>query len=468
MIHLQSKPRSRKPKNHFIRRTLTGITAALLTVCSGYNAFPSQVLAEKADVSIRNWYSYPSFTVPELKPTWTVKVDNYLNMNETSLGHQAVAEEGKVFAFSKSKLIALDAATGKQLWTFGNHLTPSIVYDDGILYGLSSNHKPYAVNAKTGKAVWQSGTSTWIDTRERTEALVPAADTLYVIKGSTTFAFERKTGKLRWKADEAKAEGNGTAYLQESDGVVLRTFFVQGALTSIQLNAYDKETGKKLWSDFGQGEAIQIKGGLVYSVDYYSPLLTDYESVPDRKLQINAYNLKTGATKGTLEFNWKMPGDPPYDRGQGSVLASGGKLYVEQGDQISEYNLDTYKTGDAPSRTFQRPYGVDGELMGIVQERLIYRSSVTEGELTGIKLVNGSGVQWNGDAPVSQVSMYGKGVYRAQRNGTLLGIHMLTSKPVFSVKTGADLHEATLKTNGMIIIQAEDKLIGVKLPASLK
>jgi hypothetical protein len=40
--------------------------------------------------------------------------------------------------------------------------------------------------------------------------------------------------------------------------------------------------------------------------------------------------------------------------------------------------------------------------------------------------------------------------------------------PVFRVTTGADLHESTLKTNGMIIIQAEGKLLGVKVPASLK
>ena len=68
----------------------------------------------------------------------------------------------------------------------------------------------------------------------------------------------------------------------------------------------------------------------------------------------------------------------------------------------------------------------------------------------------------------AQSDVYGKGLYRAQRNGTLLGINLMTSRPVFKVTTGADLHESTLKTNGMIIIQAEGKLLGVKVPASLK
>lgn len=468
MPNKQTKSLTEKRKYHPYVRTITGLTAAIIAVSGGFSAMPSQALAEKADISIYNWNSYSNLTVPERKPSWTVKVDSYTDQNESYQGHQAVAEDGKVFAFSNRKLVALDAATGKQLWTYGKALTPIIVYDNGVLYGLTSSHKPYAVNAKTGKAVWQSGTSTWVDTLERTEALIPTADTLYVIKGSTTYAFDRKTGKLRWKADEALAEGNGTAYLQESDGVVLRTFFVQGALTSVQLNAYDKKTGKKLWSEFGQGEALQIKNGLVYSVDYYTPLLQDYESDPDRKVQVNAFNLKTGTRKGSMDFTWKMSGDPPYEHGQGSVLADNGKIYIEQAGKIAEYDLNTYKNGDAPTRTFQPPGGVSGELVAVVQDRLIYRDSVTDSELKGVKLVNGSAVQWNGDAPVSQVSIYGKGIYRAQRNGTLLGINMLTSQPVFRVKTGADLHEATLKTGSMIIIQAEGKLTGVKLPASLK
>ncbi|MCZ4149759.1 hypothetical protein BZG21_35755, partial [Escherichia coli] len=115
----------------------------------------------------------------------------------------------------------------------------------------------------------------------------------YMINGSTTFAFDNQTGKLRWKADEALAEGNGTEYLEIADGVVLRTFMVQGALTSVQLNAYDQKTGKKLWGEFGQGEALYIKNGLVYTADYHSSRLTDYESSPDRTVKINAYNLKT-------------------------------------------------------------------------------------------------------------------------------------------------------------------------------
>ncbi|XEC94480.1 PQQ-binding-like beta-propeller repeat protein [Paenibacillus tarimensis] len=468
MLRTDKKRLSKNYKGQLIRRLMAGIAAGVLAVAA--TVLPPQAHAETADVSVRNWYPGSVLKVPELKPLWTMQVDNYQDMNDPYVGHQAVAEEGKVFTFAGAKLIAIDAVTGKQLWTYGKDLTPYVVYHSGVIYGLTGDHKPYAVNAKTGKATWQSASSTWIDTWLRTEALVPIGDTLYVIKGSITFAYDMATGRLRWTADEPLAEGGGTAYLEEVDNVVLRTFYVQGALTSIQLNAYDKKTGKKLWGAFGQGEALRAKDGLVYSVDYYSPLLIDYQSLPERSLTINAYNLKTGVKKGSRKYSWTMPGEQPYEwgPGYGLVFMSGSKLYMEQVDKVAEYDFDTYKAGAAPLRTFQRPYGDNWELLrGIVQDRLIYRNTTT-GELAGIKLGNGQGIGWYGDAPAAQIDVYSKGMYRAQRNGTLLGINVLTTKPVFRVRTGADLHGTTLKTEDMIIIQAEGRLLGVKVPASLR
>ncbi len=451
----------------FRRRLIAGIASALLVIQGAGVALPQPSYAEQADVSVPNWYPSSVMQVPELKPVWTAQVDNYLEMNDPYVWTQAVAEEGKVFTFADSKLIALDAKTGKKLWTYGSDLTPYVVYHDGIIYGLASNDNPYAVDAKTGKVKWQSDVSTWIDTRLRTEKLVPTADTLYVIKGSITFAFDRATGKLRWKADEPAAEGHGTAYFEEANGVILRTFPVQGALSSVQLNAYDKKTGKKLWGIFGQGEVIRIKDGLVYSIDYYSQMLVDYQSIPTRKLIINAYNLKTGEKKGSREYSWTVPGEPPYEGYYYGAHMNDGKLYINQANQIAEYDFDAYKAGLAPLRTFQQPYGDNWVLHRIAQDRLIYWN-ISNGELAGTKLANGQGVGWRGDAPVSQIDVYGKGMYRSQRNGTFLGINMLTTNVLFKVKTGADMHGTTLKTGNMIIIQAEGRLLGVKLPAALQ
>ncbi|KOP68265.1 hypothetical protein AMS62_25685 [Bacillus sp. FJAT-18019] len=454
----------KRSNEYFFQRLAVGVLAGLLVTSS----LSLQVNAEKADVSINNGSAMSEIKANELKPSWTIKVDNKLDRNEMYFSdYNAAAEDGKVFTFVGKKLVALDAKTGKQLWSYGKNLIPYVIYEKGVIYGLSEDHKPYALDAKTGKKKWQSSSSTYIDTRLRTEAIVPTSDSLYVIKGSKTFAFDKTTGKLRWETDEPMADGSGTEYLEESNGVILRTFLVQGALTSLQLDAFDKKTGKKLWGVFGQGEAIRIKDGLVYSVDYHSQLMSDYQSLPERKVIVNIYNLKTGVKKGTREYNWKRSGEPPYPYGQGNLLVHGDKIYVQEENKVAEYDFDTYKSNQTPLRTFKIPNGDNWILLGIVQDRLMFEN-VTTHELAGIKMVNNRQVGWYGDANLEQVDVYGKGVYLAQRNGSLLGINLLTTKPVFKVKTGSVLHGATLKTDDMIIIQAKGKLIGVKLPASLK
>lgn len=448
--------------DHFFKRLGAGVLAGLLVTSS----LSLPVIAEKADISIHNGAAFSKIKVPELKPSWSLKVDNKLERIDNAFsGNNAVAEEGKVFTIVGKKLVALDAKTGKQLWSYGKNLTPYVVYDNGIIYGLSGDQKPFALNAKTGKVNWLSKSSAFVKEQLGMEAIVPTSDSLYVIKGSATFAFDKTTGKLRWKADEPG--GNGTDYLEESNGVILRTFLVQGALTNVQLDAFDKKTGKKLWGIFGQGDAIRIKDGLVYSVDYHSELMTDYESLPERKVIVNIYNLKTGVKKGTREYNWKRSEEPPYPYGQGDLIVHGDKIYIQQADKVAEYDFDSYKPNPVPLRTFKIPYGDNWTLIDIVQDRLIFRNSSTN-EITGMKMVNNRQVGWYGDAPFAQIDVYGNGVYRAQRNGTLLGTNLLTTNPIFRVTTGSDLHGATLKTGDMIIIQAEGKLLGVKLPASLK
>ncbi|WP_158081618.1 hypothetical protein [Paenibacillus selenitireducens] len=49
----------------------------------------------------------------------------------------------------------------------------------------------------------------------------------------------------------------------------------------------------------------------------------------------------------------------------------------------------------------------------------------------------------------------------------MYGIDFKTTKPLFKIRTGARFYGPTLKSGSMIIIQAENKLIGMRLPASV-
>ncbi|CAM4463443.1 outer membrane protein assembly factor BamB family protein [Paenibacillus tarimensis] len=454
-----------KCKRLWARTLLAGAAAGILLIQAGITMLPGTALAEQADISVRHTYPGLTHSSPVIKPVWTAQVDNYKN-HEMQYGPvpQTAAEDGRVFAFTGGKLAAWDASSGKRMWTYGKDLVPMVAYGEGTVYGFTSGHMLYAVNAKTGKQKWISKESTWIDTRVRTEAIIPARDTIYVIKGSMTFAFDAASGKLRWSANEPMAEGNGTDYLVEADGVVLRTFMIQGAITSVQLDAFDKKTGKKLWGHFLQGEGLKVENGLVYSI-YDSSMLE--EDKPEQSVVINTFNLKTGVKKGERVYSWKLEGEPPYTHVSGKVLLKGDTLYIEQGDRIAVYDFMSYKEGSKPVRTFTNPYDNMLQLVGIVQERLMYRNIET-GELTGVKTVNGQKIDLRAEGVPVQIDIYGKGLFRGQQNGILHGMDLTSGQSLFQVRTGAMEYAPTLKTDGIIIIQTPGKLTAVKLPKSLR
>ncbi|MNW20381.1 hypothetical protein D3C71_2207620 [compost metagenome] len=67
-----------------------------------------------------------------------------------------------------------------------------------------------------------------------------------------------------------------------------------------------------------------------------------------------------------------------------------------------------------------------------------------------------------------QAAIFGKGVYVGQSDGLLHAYDLISSKPVFTVRTGSREFGPLLKTGGMLLVQSGGKLHGIKLPASLK
>jgi outer membrane protein assembly factor BamB len=82
---------------------------------------------------------------------WTFTASTAIN--------QPVVAGGTVYTQVENKLYALNAATGKQLWSY--QLTDSGLIDpfppavaDGVVYAVSVDEVAYAINAKTGGKLW--------------------------------------------------------------------------------------------------------------------------------------------------------------------------------------------------------------------------------------------------------------------------------------------------------------------------
>jgi len=391
--------------------------------------------------------------VPELKSAWTFSVDRNENWHSITTA-QAVGNQ--VFALKDKKLVAIDASTGKKQWTYGQNLISTIKVHQGVVYGVAQSGQIYAVNASQGKAKW---------TAKYTEVVgvIPQGDRVYVLHHERKIdALSASTGKLLWSTEEPEA--NYVQNVMEADGVLLATFTVQGALTTIQLDAFDLKTGKKKWGQSRQDMPILVKNGMAYSK---TDELNMDDGVPDRELTILGLDLQTGKARETRTYSYKMAGQPPYSPGSGRILLDGNNLYMAQGQRIAQYDFSSEAGASKPVKTWSVMFPDANFLGAMHQGKFLFQDRNTQ-EIKGIKMANSQEMAWMGDNPAAQIEIFGKVMYRAQTDGVMYGLDVDTAKALFKIRTNAHFYGPTLKTGQMIIVQAEDRLIGVRLPASVK
>jgi len=191
-----------------------------------------------------------------------------------------VIADGMVFSFGNEsdmdKVMALDAKTGKVVWdfTYDCPLDPrqftggtagSPTYDDGMLYTLSHKGDLYAFNAKDGKVAWKKNLVDDLDgTRPRwgyAQSPVVVGDKLIVIpggKGAGVVALDKKSGDKKWAKGSDEA-GYATPLVYDG-GKKLAVFNAAG------LVGMDPSDGTELYSE---------KWKTDYDVNAATPIVED-------------------------------------------------------------------------------------------------------------------------------------------------------------------------------------------------
>jgi outer membrane protein assembly factor BamB len=386
--------------------------------------------------------------VPELKPKWSLSVNNFID--------NAIAEDGLVFLVADKKLIAIDANTGKIKYRYGSNLTVNFIYSAGIVYGTTENGKAFALNARTGAQKWLYA----IGKTAGTAAVI--GDTVYFTQGNHTYALNAATGKTKWVSEEPQAEG--WAYgITAANGIVFQSYLVQGALTSTQLDAFDAKTGKKLWGVFHQNAPLTVRNGIVYSV--YDPYPFPDDD-PARNVTINVFDAWTGKLMASQVYSWKISSPPPYHASGGSVLLEGNDFYITTDIEVRKYNFASYTKDGKPLQTWNKP-DAEAEIAGPVNGGRLFFSRLSSGEVLGLKLSGGKSLNWYADNPVIATTVYGNGVYIGQSDGVFRGYRLDTREPVFNVHTGSRSYGSILKTGSTLIIQTPGKLTAVTVPKSM-
>jgi outer membrane protein assembly factor BamB len=310
---------------------------------------------------------------------WTARPPKELwrvDMHDKGYAGAALAA-GKVFLLDPDgrtdTVRALDAATGKELWTFpyASVYTPMIgggdpdwglgrstpTYDDGRVYTLSALGILHCLDAEKGTLIWKRDIQTDFKGKPGDWHYVapPIVDETNLIvcpggKNASVVALDKMTGKDIWKGGGGDKAGYALPILATLDG---KKQIV--ALTGLSVIGVDAENGTLLWTvpwktpydvnasaPVVDGSSIFVCSGEKHGcalIDIKDNSATIRWQNKEMQSQFNAPVLADGFVYGIgdpgnltcLELNsgkvaWKQPG---FEKG--GVMAFDGKLIAIEG-----------------------------------------------------------------------------------------------------------------------------------------
>ena len=167
----------------------------------------------------------------------------------------STANGGVMRGTGANTIYALDASTGKELWSFNTYgeNMPTLLYSDGMVYAATGGSMMYALNAASGKLQWSLPVHSVVSMSSP-----EASGHIAVFGGADPYAFygvNLSTGKIAWTLP-VQAEGgvddntptiaNGIAYVQVPEGI-----FPNATVVEFAINV---QTGQNLWQTvLGQG-----------------------------------------------------------------------------------------------------------------------------------------------------------------------------------------------------------------------
>lgn len=196
-----------------------------------------------------------------------------------------------LFADAKDELVvALDAATGKELWRYrldakyfdgqgnGPRSTPTV--DDGVVYALGAKGRLAALDAATGKRLWNQDLKAAFGARPpqwgvATSPLVEGDLLLIDVggkPGAALVALHKRTGLVAWTS--ATDQAGYSAPIAVTVGGLRQVLFFTGS----RLMAVTPADGRELWSE---------RWKTSYDVNAATPIFIP----PDRVFVASGYNV---------------------------------------------------------------------------------------------------------------------------------------------------------------------------------
>lgn len=197
-------------------------------------------------------------TVGNLGQKWNVSVGNYLSSPVVANGVGYIGEF--LWQVHYGDVQAFDIYTGAPVWFFVSPIDNTFTYSssavaNGVVYVGCSDRYLYALDAKTGKQIWSYATGATVSTPVVTGGVV-------YLTSDQTYALNASTGALIWKTPISSST---------APAVVGNAMYV----SSDQVYALNASTGALLWkapiyslaSPAVVGNAVYVSADQVYALN---------------------------------------------------------------------------------------------------------------------------------------------------------------------------------------------------------
>lgn len=214
------------------------------------------------------------------KALWSADLTPLSEANKDATGGGLAYDEGRLFVTTGfGRLIALDAATGEEIWTQRTEATvtgaPAVA--DGLVYVVGRDDRAWAVRADNGRVQWQlPGTPSPSGMIGGAAPAVSGQTVIFPLASSELVSVLRQSGVRVW-ASVLSGQRRGYSYARisdiTSDPVVDGNVLYAGSQSG-RLAALDLASGEVLWTaEEGSYSPVWPSGGSVFLISDQNELL---------------------------------------------------------------------------------------------------------------------------------------------------------------------------------------------------
>ena len=364
------------------------------------------------------------------------------------LGPRVVSDQTRIFYLQGGQVKAVNAETGRQLWTHHIGKWAQLRYSSGQLMAITYNGEVVALEAQTGRVRWsKSGNAFGFDARR---------EILYLAGAGKLSAVNLETGKTLWQTRTSFG-------FDRNFTVVKDRIFVPVSVAdtySDQVEIYDVRTGKRL----GKASRMPLAtlNNQVFAEDNW--FLIDY---PDDKY-INVYSLETAKLleRRTYSVKNRVRGND-----WSSKIAVTDAVYISGGGNVACFPLAA-PGGQAKPNFIRVPQGDVKWLAGPRNGTFLleWQTSlwlVRQNRKPCEPLALQAGTKL-GEGSLARISAVKNGLYLGLKNGTFYAVNTKTGEVVLELSLHSYAFGPTHVVGDTLIVQAGNRLLAYPLPKSLK